>query len=151
LSICYGDPEKEGCVGPAPVESSDPFANVGLLDTQNLTPLNVSLRQYKVHDQAAHQVQILVVFIAQTLTASSSDNARLCRNHFRASARTLGARLNPTCLITPAPSAEPHDGMLTCQVYVQFINSQSFMEKNCYVTGIFAGGENSLETLQIVQ
>jgi hypothetical protein len=153
FDFCDGDPTAGDCIPLAPVTEKDPFDKVGQIDVSAMSPikaLDADKRQFQMRDQAAQDAIIDITFVAKTISANDDNNAELCKTRFEAKAWTMGNRINPACKLTPAPSPHAQNGKLACRVFMQFESPRSYLEKNCYVRGLFANEVEQIETVQII-
>lgn len=149
IDICAANPLSDAtCIPPSPI--GDDFNLVGYIDTTNL--IKITNRQYLLHQQSAFNKKIKITFISKTIKSNPSTNNQLCHDYFEAIGYTIGSRLNPKCNIIPDYSSEPSPaGYLSCSVLMHFNNALTYLEKICYVKGIFTKEYDQAETIQIIK
>lgn len=147
IDLCKGTPTQAGCRPQSPVQSKVPSQAPS--EVTGLTPIGTETdRVYEVQDAAPAAGKI--VFESTVLLADENSNAELCSQKFFAVARTEGDQINTSCILKAAPT-EVRNGHLTCAVTVGFDNPQTYLEKICNVSGLFAGGTELVQTVQILR
>lgn len=131
--ICKSNPFTPGCLpnGPTLVSDSDEFS--GVVDVGFL----VAPRVYRV-DVVSGRAE--VAFVSQKIASEIDTNAEICNKQFYALGRTIGGRINDSCLVELLPSADPTNGKATCRVEVSFNAPQTYLDRVCNVTGVFVTG-----------
>lgn len=145
--LCEGDPTKDGCRPPAPVQAPTQQATAQDVAT-GLEVISATDGVYALPKETA---EAKLTFVSQTIAAASdAANAQLCAQTFLAVGRTLGREVNGACVLKPAPAA-PVGGKLTCAVTVAFNDPQTYMERVCDVTGAFRGAADDQTTVQVLK
>jgi hypothetical protein len=141
--LCGGDPTQAACRPLPPVQQPSPNSGGAGEQRPARTIGGLEPQGNEVFVMNADVQEAKIVFVAIALKVDGADaNAALCASTFNAVARTVNGRVNPACVLTPAP-VSPEGDQATCAVTIRFERAETYLERVCDVTAVFRDGSGA--------